>query len=152
MIPRQAPGRPLDADKAGQRMMYILTNNRSPQGLGAEVRKMYALFDYELAGVPVATRATSTTPAQALFFMNNPLPKYLADRFADRLLKMTALDDPKRVEMAHLLALGRPPSKAMADQALAYLAECERQGMDRQAAWSNLCQALYATAEFRYIE
>jgi hypothetical protein len=152
MIPRQEPGKPLDVDKAGQRMMYILTNGRSPMGMGAEVRKMYPLFDYDLSGAPVAVRPTSTTPAQDLFFLNNPLPKFLADKFADRLLRMTALDDRKRLDMAHLLALGRPPGKEVADQSLAYLKQCEAEHLTKQQAWSNLCQALFATAEFRYID
>ena len=85
--------------------------------------------------------------------MNNPLVKYLADRFAERLLKMDKLDDEKRLEMAYLLALGRPPGEQMEKQALAYLEQCQAsEGMSTQEAWSRLCQALYGTAEFRYVE
>ena len=153
MIPRQPAGQPLDADKSGHRMMYVLANGRSPKGLGAEVRKMYPLFDCELSGRPLPQRAASATPAQSLFFMNNPLPKYMADRFAERLLKMDRLDDPRRLEMAYLLALGRPPSVKMKADALAYLEQSVTgDGKTRVEAWSELCQALYATAEFRYVD
>ena len=48
------------------------------EGLGAEVRKMYPLFDCELSGVPVGERPGSVTAAQALFWMNNPL-RYSGD-------------------------------------------------------------------------
>ncbi len=153
MIPRQEPGRPLDVDKSKDRAMYVLTSNRSPKGLGAEVRKFFPLFDYEMSGVPLPARPASTTPAQSLFFMNNPLAKYMADRFAERLIKMDKLDDPKRLEMAYLLALGRPPSKEMASQALSFIEQCTtQQGMTRVEAWSKLCQAIYGTAEFRYVD
>ena len=153
MIPRQPPGGPLDPDKSKDRAMYILANGRSPKGLGGEVRKMLALFDSDLSGRPAPVRPTSSTAAQSLFFMNNPLPKYLADRFAERLLKMDKLDEPKRLEMAYLLALGRPPTEAMAKQALSFLEQAQKdEGMTQQEAWSKLCQALYGTAEFRYVD
>ena len=114
MIVRQPAGRPLDPDKSKDRMMYMLTNGRSPKGLGPEVRKMFPLFDCELSGVPAAASARRRRRRRSrLFFMNNPLPKYLADRFAERLLKMDKLDDAKRLEMAYLLALGRPPAREM---------------------------------------
>ena len=77
----------------------------------------------------------------------------MADRFAERLLKMDRLNDEKRLEMAYLLALGRPPSKEMKLKALAYLEQSiAAEGKERVEAWSDLCQALYATAEFRYLD
>ena len=153
MIPRQPSGQPLDPQKSRDRMMYLLTNGRSPKGLGVEVRKMFPLFDYDMGGAPLAARPASSTAAQSLFFMNNPLPRYLADRFAERLLKMDRLNDPKRVEMAYLLAVGRPPSEAMAKQALDYLEQSvAADGKTRQEAWSDLCLALYGSTEFRYVE
>ena len=85
--------------------------------------------------------------------MNSPLVKYMADRFADRLLKMDKLDDTRRIGMAHLLALGREPSESMRTQALTFIDQAiQEDGMTRQEAWSEFCQSLYATAEFRYVE
>jgi hypothetical protein len=76
----------------------------------------------------------------------------MADKFAERLLKMDKLDDSKRLDMAYLLALGRPPGEKMKAQALAYLEQTVRdEGKTRQQAWSALCQVLYGTAEFRYV-
>ena len=153
MIPRQPPGQPLDYEKSAQRAMYVLTNGRAPQGLGAEVRKFFGLFDYDMSAAPIAARQTSQTAAQSLFWMNSPLVKFMADRFADRLLKMDKLDDGKRVEMAYMLALGREPGKAMREQALAYLEQAQAdEGLSPKEAWSKFCQALYGTAEFRYVE
>ena len=132
--------------------MYVLTNGRSPKGLGPEVRKMFPLFDYDMSGRPLPLRPASSTAAQSLFFMNNPLPRYMADRFAERLLKMDKLDDARRLGMAYLLALGRPPGGEIEKRALAYLEQLQKaDGLSRQEAWSNLCLALYGTAEFRYV-
>jgi hypothetical protein len=152
-IVRQEPGKPLDVDKSKNRAMYVLSSNRSPKGMGGEVRKMFELFDYDSSGVPIAQRPQSTTPAQSLFWLNSPLVKYFAGRFAERLIKMDKLDDVKRVDMAYLLALGRSPSKTESADSLEYLRSCtEEQKLGRQDAWASLCQALYETVEFRFID
>ena len=153
MIPRQEPGTPLDVEKSGQRAMYVLSNGKAPIS-GNEVRKFFTLFDYDAsAAVHLASRQTSHTAAQSLFWMNGALVKFMADRFADRLLKMDRLNDTQRVEMAYLLALGREPGDEIVGQALGYIRQCEMEdGMTRTEAWARFCQALYATAEFRYVD
>jgi hypothetical protein len=153
IIVRQESGQPLDVEKDKNRAMYVLASNRSPKGLGPEVRKMFELFDYDGSGAPISVRPQSTTPAQSLFWLNSPLVAHFADKFAERLLKMDKLDDVKRVEMAYLLSLGRSPSKDDSSGAIDYLKLCmEQQKMDRRQAWTSLCQALYGTVEFRYLD
>lgn len=148
---RQPSGQPLEFARSSNRAMYTLTTGRSPPGLGVDVRKMLTLFDVEMDGQPIGSRSTSATPAQSLFWLNSPLVNYFADRFAERLLKMDKLSDEKRVDMAHQLALGRSPDKAMAQQLLAFVRQAEEDGNSKQEAWSRLCQALYASTEFRYL-
>jgi hypothetical protein len=66
---------------------------------------------------------------------------------------MDKLDDSKRVDMAYLLALGHEPSPAVRQAALSFLEQAKGDdGETAQEAWSELCQALYGSAEFRYIE
>jgi hypothetical protein len=148
IIVRQDSGKPLDVEKDKNRALYVLASNRSPKGLGGEVRKMFDLFDYDSSGVPIAQRPQSVTPAQSLFWLNSPLVDYFADRFAARLLKMDKLDDRHRVEMAYLLALGRSPTKEQYEKALSYL---QASGSDPQKSWTSFCQALFASIEFRYV-
>ena len=153
IIVRQQPGAALDVEKDKNRAMYVLACNRSPKGLGGEVRKMFELFDYNDSGVPIPVRPQSTTAAQSLFWLNSPLVKHFAEKFAERLLKMDRLNDTKRVEMAYLLALGRSPSRDESAESLAYISDCTgRQQMDRQQAWASFSQALYGTVEFRYVD
>lgn len=155
MIPRQAPGAALDREKSAQRAMYILSNGRVPQGMSADFRKFLTLFDYDLttAATTMEVRSTSQTTAQSLFWMNSPLVKYMADRFAERLLKMDKLDDSKRVDMAYQLALGREPGEAVRKSVLTFIEQAMREdGLTRQGAWSEFCQSLYGSAEFRYVE
>jgi hypothetical protein len=153
IIARQEPGEPLDVEKDKNRAMYVLSSNRSPKGLGPEVRKMFELFDYDDSGAPIAQRLQSTTPAQSLFWLNSPLVAHFADKFAERLLKMDRLNDVKRVEMAYLLVLGRSPTASESTDAIDYLNACtEDQKMDRQTAWASFCHALCGSVEFRYVE
>jgi hypothetical protein len=154
MIPRQVPGAPPDVDKSAQRAMYVLTNGRVPPGMGGEVRKFFTLFDYDLGvATSIAQRPTSQTPAQSLFWMNSPLVNYMAERFADRLLKMDKLDDSKRIDMAYVLALGHEPSDETRRRAIAFIEQAQSaDGATRAGAWTKFCQALYATAEFRFLE
>jgi len=153
IIVRQQSGLPLDVEKDKNRAMYVLACNRSPKGLGGEVRKMFELFDYDGSGVLLAVRPQSTTAAQSLFWLNSPLVTHFAGKFAERLLKMDRLNDAKRVEMAYLLALGRSPSREESTESIDYVSACiDRQQMARQQAWASFCRALYGTVEFRYVE
>ena len=153
IMARQLAGQALDVDKSKGRAMYVLTSGRSPEGLGMEVRKMFALFDYDSSGVPIAERPVSQTPAQALFWMNSPLVKYYADKLAERLLKMDQLDDAKRINMAYLISIGHPPSKELAAASLNYLEQLQKtQSLAPAAAWAKLCQAIFASDEFRWVD
>jgi hypothetical protein len=153
IMPRQPSGEPLNVEKSKGRALYVLTSGRSPEGLGMEVRKMLSLFDYDSSGAPIAERPRSSTPAQALFWLNSPLVKYYADKFAERLLKMDRLDDAKRVEQAYFIAIGHPPSPQLAAEGLQYVLQCEHDdGLTPPQAWSQLCLAIFGADEFRYVD
>ncbi len=149
---RQESGSPLDLQKSLGRGMYVLTTNRAPPGLGAEVRKMLTLFDLDMTGATIDRRPQSNTAAQSLFWLNSPLPKYYAGKFAERLLKMDKLTDEKRLDQAYLIAFGHPPDKEMSRVTLDYLSKLQSEGLSQKDAWAKVCQAIYASDEFHYVE
>jgi hypothetical protein len=148
----QANGRPLDVEKSKNRAMYVLASNRAPKGLGPEIRKMFPLFDDDPSGMSIAVRPTSTTPAQGLFWLNSPVASYYAGRFAERLLKMDKLSDRKRVEMAFLIAVGHGPSDDLLEASQRYVERQIAAGASAQDAWTQLCQAIYASDGFHYAD
>ncbi|HZL37791.1 MAG TPA: DUF1549 domain-containing protein [Tepidisphaeraceae bacterium] len=149
---RQPSGKPLNLDKSKGRAMYVLTTSRSPPGLGPEVRKMLALFDFDMSGASFDKRPASSTAAQSLFWLNSPLPQYYAGKFADRLLKMDRLNDEKRLEQAYLIAFSHRPDEQISQLTLASLDQLIAGGMTRKEAWAQVCAAIYASNEFHYVQ
>ena len=118
------------------------------------------LFDFAEPSLVVAARDVTNVPSQALFLMNNAFVREQAAAFARRILA-TPLDYPQRIRLAYRLALSRPPTAAEVARANAYLV-AEARGLiaakpaEKDAApehsWSTFCQALFACAEFRYLQ
>ncbi len=105
------------------------------------------LFDVADAELVVGQRDVTTVAPQALYMMNNPLVGEQAKATAERLAgKSDLADNAARVDYAFRLVLGRPASSDEQAATLAYLQSCE----DAPAAWMNVCQTLFASAEFRY--
>ena len=147
-VPRQTPGMPLDTSLSKDRALYILTSARSPLGLGLEIRKMFDLFGFDDSGRPMHDRDESTTPQQALFWLNNPLPKFYADALAERILEEE--EAPlQRIEAVYEITLGRPPEKQAETAILSYLDELSDQGVDEKEAWARVCLGLFSSHSFR---
>ena len=117
---------------------------------GAPLPEILALFDVANPNLVVAQREVTTVPAQALFMVNSPFASAHAKTFAQRLQAYSSLDDAAKVNVAYLIALGRPASAADTQRALAYLREAGTSGENQ--AWTNFCQTLLASAEFRYVQ
>jgi len=116
------------------------------------VLESLALFDFADPSLVTGERATTTGPAQALYFLNGPLVIRQAEALADRVRAMDG-DAAHRVDRAYRIALARGPTAAERDRALAFLRDfAAREGGTDPArgAWSSFCQALLAGAEFRY--
>jgi hypothetical protein len=66
---------------------------------------------------------------------------------------MERLDDGKRVETAYLIAVGRGPTKEMAERAIEFIEQGQKEeGLSRQQAWGRFCQAIFGSNEFRYVD
>jgi hypothetical protein len=117
-----------------------------------QVLESLALFDFADPSLVTGERATTTGPAQALYFLNGPLAIRQAQALAER-VRAAEEDDARRVDRAYRIALGRAPKSAERDRALAFLLTFTARAPGAQparGAWSAFCQALLASAEFRY--
>ena len=111
-------------------------------------------FDFPDASLVSGHRDDTSVPSQALYLMNNASVMKLAEKGAEKLIAKY-LSPTERIEAAFKLAFGRGASKSEAKAAEGFLAKMQKSGTragGEKAAWSALLQALYGTAEFRYID
>ena len=71
--------------------------------------------------------------------------------------KSADLDSAGRIRSAYRRSLGRDPSSTELEQAASFLSEYESTAREssssepRREAWASFCQAILASAEFRYL-
>ena len=113
-----------------------------------------ALFDFADPSLVTGERATTSGPSQALYLMNSPFVIRQAEAAADR-LRAVGAKRRSPGQAAYLRFLSRNPTAAETARARDFLARFPepKAGGDRErAAWTAFCQALYASAEFRYLD
>jgi hypothetical protein len=108
---------------------------------------MFTVFDFAEPDQVNGQRDVTTVAPQALFMLNNPFVVDVSARAADRILARDVTDDLARVRYAYADALSRYPTEAETTRALAFLGA----GRDLRSNWAAFTQALYSSAEFRYI-
>ncbi|MCS7016270.1 MAG: PSD1 and planctomycete cytochrome C domain-containing protein [Gemmatales bacterium] len=121
---------------------------------------MLSLFDMPVATSPRGARASSITPAQALFLLNSPLVLTSADALAQQCLRPSDGNDAARLEQLYLRLYSRPPSPAEQQRALAFLAALTerlcQEGVESQQArrtsWMRLCHTLLLANEFLVVD
>jgi len=109
---------------------------------------MFEVFDFAEPSSVIGRRDVTTVSTQALFMMNNPFVLEQARRMAQMLSARHPSQVGERVSLAYERAYGRPPSEKEVERALAFVNENGGEG----AAWAAFCQALLASAEFRYVQ
>ncbi len=117
-----------------------------------QVLESLALFDFADPSLVTGQRAITTGPAQAFYFMNSPFVIRQAEAFAGRVRTVEG-QDSAMIDRSYKLALARQPSPEERVRALAFLHDFEARAQTpnpTKEAWSEFCQALLASAEFRY--
>ena len=104
-----------------------------------------AAFDLPGAIGVTGRRNETTLPTQALFLLNSPFVVERADALARRIVGESQWDDARRVREIFRRTLQRDPGALEQEQAIEYVRTIEQ-------AWASLCQALFVTSEFRYID
>ncbi len=149
------------------RSVYLpILRDRVPEALD--------VFDFADPSFVTGDREETNVATQALYLMNDPEVMRTADAMAARLVRDGKTDDD-RIRLGFALALGRSPSsqelatcreflrQAGKDQKPVEAPPRRRRGAARRAEtppaadpklapWSSFCQALFQTAEFRYVD
>jgi hypothetical protein len=116
---------------------------------------MMMLFDWPEHLVSIGQRSSTTIAPQALMFLNSPQGRQYAQAFA---AKLSEESNEAAIREAYQQALARPPTDQEAKLMSAFLKQQETQyqlqGLKspRNAAFTDLCQALMSMNEFVYIE
>lgn len=116
-----------------------------------------ALFDFADPSLVTGERSTTNGPTQALYLMNSGFILRQAEAAADLIREAGSTDDA-RIQAAYLRFLARKPTASETARARSFLEEFVQVGPGKtredhaDAAWSAFCQALYASAEFRYLD
>ncbi len=114
------------------------------------VPEILKAFDFAEPSIIVGRREITIVPTQALFLLNSKFVTEQSEAMARRVLR--AGDVRARIDLAFQLAFARAATPAEQSRTAAFLAECNTEGKSAELqAWTTLCQALLASAEFRYL-
>ena len=133
----------LQRNPNAHRSVYLPTmRNAQPE--------MMRIFDAAEPSLIVGRRNETTVPTQALYLMNNSFVIGQAFTMAKRVMDDTE-SDRNGIPLAYKLAFGREPTDDEVSGAREFMASASAE-KDRPGQWPLLCQALLASAEFRYID
>jgi hypothetical protein len=108
----------------------------------------FEAFDFADSSVTTGRRNVSTIPSQALFLMNHPFVLDQAKQTARRLIEDEEIDDHARTVRAYRIILGRSPTETELKITSKFFA-ADKPHRDR--AWVQLCQSLFASLDFRFV-
>jgi hypothetical protein len=110
--------------------------------------ELFEVFDFADINQPVSKRERSTVAPQALFFLNHPFVRAMAEKCAERVTSADLPDDRNRLDQLCLRILSRRATEAEAEALLPVVAASTIE--TRQQAWADVAHALFASVDFRY--
>jgi hypothetical protein len=138
-----------NVDGASRRSIYL-------QQRRTQVVTFLQLFDAPSIVTTCGKRSPSTVPLQSLALLNSEFARGRSKAFAARLARAAGSDTLKRLDLAFRLACGRPPSseeRTLCETFLAkQLALFAKEKEANSRAWTDLCQMLFASNAFLYVE
>jgi hypothetical protein len=116
------------------------------------------VFDVADPEMVTGQRDVTTVAPQALYMMNNAAVIAQAHKFANRVQSEAPTTDAARIDKIYNLTLSRSPSAAERQRAIAFvhaaaseLGKTETAPKKMEDALAEFCQAMFASAEFRYL-
>lgn len=152
-------------DRTGVRSVYL----PNPREISPDV---LAVFDFVDSTLVTGTRETTNVPSQALYLLNDTFVGQQAQKMADRVLQAypggpnagTAAHLEERVLYAYWIVFNRPPDAVEEQASVNFFTKFPsnwakgdkstpglKDTADNKAAWTSFCRALFASAEFRYV-
>ncbi len=110
--------------------------------------ELLEVFDPADGSVVTGKRNASTVAPQALFLLNNSFPQTQAKLAAARLLAAKLPTDEARISRAYRLCYGREPTAGERAVTAKYVAGKP----DEAETWAAVFHALFASAEFRFVD
>ena len=115
-----------------------------------EEPRSLAVFDFADTSAITGKRESSSTADQALYMMNNRFVLQQSESFARRIENKTS-SRKGQIDYAFLLTFSRPPTAGERAAISSFI-----QKTAPTTSWQNtlvdLCQSLFASAEFRYVD
>jgi mono/diheme cytochrome c family protein len=128
-------------DTSNRRSIYLTVKRSKPV-------PAIQLFDGPDTSSSQEARAQTTTPSQALHFLNDKTMRGLAEGFAGRIV-----ETPDPVATAYRIAYGRPPRDDEHARAENFIRrQSNLRGGDAGKAYADFCAALMSASEFIFIE
>jgi uncharacterized protein DUF1553/uncharacterized protein DUF1549/cytochrome c len=115
--------------------------------------ELFETFDFADPNSVGGQRNTSTVAPQALYLLNSSFVIEQAHHAGERLVNRPAAGDAERVDYAFRVLLARGPSEGERKIALKAVFQRDGEGpVQRGQRWERLCQALFASLDFRYLD
>jgi cytochrome c553 len=106
------------------------------------------LFDWPDTLTGMESRAVTTTPSQALVFINDPQFRQMAEGFAGRII-----GEEDAIGAAYMIAYGRTPSDRERTLGAGFIRkQLQSHNGDLKKTLSDFCAALMSANEFIYVE
>ena len=133
----------LDMEDTTFRSVYLpIVRDEEPRAL--------AVFDFADSSAIIGQRESSHTADQALYMLNNPFVIHQSYAMAER-IRRACSDENDQVTMAFNLAYSRSPSKTERAETAKFLASFTN-ASDADEGLRAVCQSLFASAEFRFVD
>ena len=105
-------------------------------------------FDFAEPSIIVGKRDVTTVPTQALFLLNGKFVIEQSKALAERLAK---IPEGKRIDKAFQILFSRPATSEEIKRSRSFVEDFIGEEQSELEAWTTICQAMLASAEFRYI-
>ena len=133
----------LDMEDTTFRSVYLpIVRDEEPRAL--------AVFDFADSSAIIGQRESSHTADQALYMLNNPFVIQQSYAMAER-IRRACSNENDQVTMAFNLAYSRSPSKTERVETAKFLASFTN-ASDADEGLRAVCQSLFASAEFRFVD